>query len=188
MARPRKAPGAHTVVEEMIQIELKSDELIALGKEHAEILNALDVMRDKHKDVKKKLKLEDENATERERDLRTAIVTGKQARAVECHRTADFGKGIATIRRADTGDVVRTEKLGDDERQTDIENRADELAARGVLANDPHGRPIRGTAEGEAFAAKVAAEVGKIKANPNAKDIDPGEGVTAPPDGLADES
>lgn len=110
-------------VEETVPVELTNAELIEIGREHATSLNTLDALLESHKAVKKKLKLEAENAAEKERDLREAISTGKQNRPVACYRERDFEKGIATIRRKDNDAVVRTEKLSDDERQTDLEER-----------------------------------------------------------------
>ncbi len=119
----RAARKARTEVQEMIEVELASTVLLERGREHAATLNALDVMLEDHAKLKKKMKLERENAEEKERDLRKVIETGKQSQPVDCYREADFSKGIATIKRADTGAIVRTEKLGDAERQTDLEER-----------------------------------------------------------------
>lgn len=116
-------------VEETVAVDLSNAELLDLGREHAASLNALDALNEGHKAVKKKLKLEAENAQEKERDLREAIATGKQNRPVACYRERDFDKGVAVIRRKDNDAVVRTEKLSDDERQTDLEDRTSKARA-----------------------------------------------------------
>ncbi len=119
----RQSKKTRVDVEEIVAVELSSNELLEIGRDHAASLNALDLMGEDHAAKKKKMKLERENAEEKERDLRTAISTGKQNRPVPCYRERDFEKGIATIRRKDTDVVIRTEKLSDDERQTDLEDR-----------------------------------------------------------------
>lgn len=119
-----KKPKNRVDVDEIIPTELTESELLELGRDHAASLNALDLMEEDHAAKKKKMKLERENLEEKERDQRTAISTGKQSRPVSCYRERDFEKGIATIRRKDNDSVVRTEKLTDDERQTDLEDRA----------------------------------------------------------------
>lgn len=111
---------APKVVEEMVFVELTQSEAVARGKDHAEALNLLDAMKERHAEAKKKLKLERDNAEEKERDLRKIVETGREQRPINCYEEPDFKKGVVTTRRADTNAEIGTRKMSDEERQTHI--------------------------------------------------------------------
>ncbi len=173
-------------VTETIDVSLSPAELLEIGKKHAEALNEIDLMKPTHDTIKKNLKLEASNADARERKLRTIIETGKEPRQIVCIVDFDWKTGKATIKRKDSGEFVRERDVHESERQLNIGTMRAAMEAKGLLANAPDGKPIVGTAQGKDFFEKVGAAV--IEINRNAKDVEPGENVTVPPDALDDEN
>lgn len=114
MAQQRKE------VEELVLVELTEGERVAKSIEHAAALNELDSMRERHKDAKKRLKLEADVAEGRERDLRKIVETGREQRPVRCFLDFDWKKGVVRTLRLDNGAEVASRKVTDDERQVHI--------------------------------------------------------------------
>jgi hypothetical protein len=121
-------------VEELVLVELTEGERVAKSIEHAAALNELDSMRERHKDAKKRLKLEADVAEERERDLRKIVETGREQRPVRCWLDFDWKAGVVLTRRIDTNAEIARRKVSDDERQVHL------MDLGGALAN-----PLPGT-------------------------------------------
>ncbi len=151
-------------VQENVLVRLTNDEMRDRAQSLASKLNEIDDLTMKHAEIKKQLKLKADNAHEEERELRAIIATGMEQRPVDCEETFDFKKGVVVTRRIDSGAEVGTRKMTDEERQLQIGGMA------GTLANETPAAGGRKKPRGAA--------------NPNGKDLEAGEGVEAPPDGL----
>lgn len=180
-------PAKRKEVMQSIDVKLNDSELIERGKLHATALNEIDLMKPRHDAEKKRMKLEQSNAEAKERGLRTVIETGREPRDVKCWLDFEWTKGRVTIRRLDTEEEVTSREIFDSERQVHLGTMRAEMERKGVMAVGVDGKPIVGTPAQQDFVSWVGAEVEKIKANANSKDLDPGEGVAAPPDALDDD-
>lgn len=90
-------------------------------------LNRLKSERDQGvADLKEQYKEPIEQAEQAVATLSQALHKGEIVRQVECAKELDFGKGITTIYRRDTGEVIEQRPMTADERQSDLEDQEEE--------------------------------------------------------------
>lgn len=102
---------------ELLPAQLNEFELLSYGDTLARLHDEIRGVEDSKKEIMDdfKSKLTALNA-DRQR-LARAVADKQERREVECEETPDYKRGIVTIMRKDTGEVVRERVLNDTERQ-----------------------------------------------------------------------
>lgn len=106
--------------ERSLKVALTDDELLKFGIELADVQDKSDRLADELTEVKSRFKSEIDEVDSRINNIASIIRSKYQFRKVECERTLDFKKGIVSIRRMDTMEVIETRDMLDYERQAEI--------------------------------------------------------------------
>jgi hypothetical protein len=128
--------AARSTVKHEVEVQLTSSEKADRAQSLVSSIESAKALLEKHKEIKKKLKLDEDNAQSMTDNLLEIVKTGKEKRPVECYEEPDFKKGVVTVRRVSDDTVVHTRQMTDEERQTNIAGLSDKLG------NEPDGNPI----------------------------------------------
>lgn len=96
---------------------LTEDELRSYGDELAGVVQDIAAQADREKEVKAELKARTTELTARQSMLAMKVSRRQESREVACVVHVDYEAGLRTVTRTDTGEVVQTRPLRDDERQ-----------------------------------------------------------------------
>lgn len=104
-----------------LPVKLDEDEILQMGRNNARIVQEVLDEKGALKDVQKQMKLSIErkegDIVKHSNDIRRGYVD----REVECtFMNYDFQKGTKDVVRMDTGEVIETEEITEDERQQNL--------------------------------------------------------------------
>lgn len=132
MPKPKKIVDGDRMrgadVEEMVATPLTDAELADRSQSLVVALDAIDTLKDKQSDAKKKMKLDMDNAILASQDLRDVIAAKSEQRLTPCYEERNFKNGTVRILRHDNHVEVGARKMTDDERQLSIAEVQDSLA------------------------------------------------------------
>jgi len=111
----------------MLPVELTQEEMLARGRELAAVSGQLgaahadlDTQSEDWKETKKALQNAIEHLEQELRDLAQIVRSGAEDRSVECYQTRNEATGTMEVRRVDTGELVSTRQLSEDEKQATL--------------------------------------------------------------------
>lgn len=100
-----------------LKCELTEGELLAYGKEMAEEEKKVEEAEEEKATVTKALGERIKYHSQMARNKAKLINNGYEYREVACDQTFDYPRGLVTITRKDTGDVIEERAMTADERQ-----------------------------------------------------------------------
>lgn len=103
-----------------LECQLTDPELKILSKELADEFYMRSLAEHRLEKVRAEIKGEIAAHNEKIERCITLIKSEKETRPVEVKITLDFKTGMKTILRLDTGEIIREQKLTDDERQLEL--------------------------------------------------------------------
>lgn len=103
--------------EEVLPCKLTDEELLERGAELAKVLDAIDEIDAEKKAAVDQFKARVQVQEARARELRTAIESKCEERAVECIESFELRLGVARTTRVDTGEQIRERALRSSELQ-----------------------------------------------------------------------
>ena len=106
--------------ERSLKVNLTNDELLAFGIELADAEAKKTSLADELQEVKSRYKSEIDEVDSRINNIGGVIRCKYQFRKVECEKTLNFSKGIVSVMRMDTAEIVETREMLDYERQAEI--------------------------------------------------------------------
>ena len=101
--------------------KLTDEELLKYGKEFAESVNKLNRLEDSKKSYVSQIKAQIESAQAQVNLLSNKIATGEEYRKVECNIKWDWVNGEKSIIRTDTGEIVQTVIITEEEKQEQLD-------------------------------------------------------------------
>ena len=105
------------VIKDVLPVKLTDEEKMQCADALANALQSITDAKNKKKRIVKDLDSEIAQAEQEATDLRDAVATGREYREVIVHRVYDYEKAIVTEHRTDTGEVLRSRAMTDEERQ-----------------------------------------------------------------------
>lgn len=118
-------------VPEMLSVRLTHDELRDFGGELAGVLEEISNQTMREESIKKELKAKMAGLEARRDEIASIVRRREQLRSVECVWERHYADGLARKIRLDTGEVVQSRPLRDDERQPKL---IPEVAAKAEAA------------------------------------------------------
>ena len=137
---------------------ISAEELSRVNAEHTATLDAIDQIAARKKAVAKDLRDEAADLNVTERRLRASCKAQTVNRLVACTCTYDYDAGTVTVARDDTGAVLETREMSDEERQVPLS--MDEPAPVEVVFED--GPKLLALPPMTAAGANAAAEAGAV--------------------------
>lgn len=113
----KQQPRMPSFVMENCKVNLEDNERLERSKELTSVLSEIDSEEENLKQRKKEIQAKIDDLEKQARRLRFAISSGYEYRDVECIEEFNHQKGLVTIRRVDTDELVRTRQMKDSERQ-----------------------------------------------------------------------
>lgn len=105
------------VIKDILPVKLTDEERMQRADALANSLQAIADAKNKKRRIVKDLDKEIAEVEQESVDLRDAVATGREYREVIVHRVSDYEKAIVTEHRTDTGEVLRSRAMTDEERQ-----------------------------------------------------------------------
>jgi hypothetical protein len=105
---------------EYVKYQFTKDEIDEIAAELAQRTSELETAEDEKKAIMSDLKGRIDSLTATVRQAATKINNGYEMRNVKCEIVKDFKSGQIKHVRTDTGDIVRTKKMTDNDRQMEI--------------------------------------------------------------------
>lgn len=119
-----------------LPVRLSDDEVIERGKQLVENIRKTGKAESEREAENKKRKAEIEALELITSKLVDIVEKGEEDRDVECELKKDFERGVVTVVRLDTGEVVETRPMTPDERQEEMfRPRKDRAPAKGKGGN-----------------------------------------------------
>lgn len=108
------------VIKDILPVKLTDEERMQRADALANSLQAIADAKNKKRRIVKDLDKEIAEVEQESVDLRDAVATGREYREVIVHRVSDYEKAIVTEHRTDTGEVLRSRAMTDEERQAKL--------------------------------------------------------------------
>lgn len=108
------------VIKDVLPVKLTDEERMQCADALANALQGITDAKQKKKRIVKDLDSEIAQAEQEAVDLRDAVATGREYREVIVHRVFDYEKATVTEHRTDTGEVLRSRAMTDEERQAKL--------------------------------------------------------------------
>ena len=108
------------VVTRKLPVKLNPSEIESFGRECADVFGKLKSLREEKSQVLHDFRGRFKAQEERGAHAAQCIATGEEEREVAVTETPDFKKGIVSIFRQDTGELVTTRLMTDTERQANL--------------------------------------------------------------------
>lgn len=105
---------------EYIKYQFSATEISEMAAELAQRTSELETAEDEKKAIVSDLKSRIDTLTSTVRQAATKINNGYEMRNVKCEVVEDFKAGTIKHIRTDTGEIVRTKKMSDEDRQQKI--------------------------------------------------------------------
>jgi hypothetical protein len=105
------------VIKDTLPVKLTNEERMQCADALANAIQSAADAKAKKRSIVKNLDREIAEIEQEGVELRDAVATGREYREVIVHRVFDFEKAIVTETRTDTGEVLRSRAMTDDERQ-----------------------------------------------------------------------
>lgn len=105
------------VIKDTLPVKLTDAERMQCADALANAIQSTADAKAKKRSIVKNLDREIAEIEQEAIELRDAVATGREYREVIVHRVYDFEKAIVTETRTDTGEVLRSRAMTDDERQ-----------------------------------------------------------------------
>jgi hypothetical protein len=117
---PDIEPNKTEVIKDILPVKLTDEERMQCADALANALQSASDAKMRKKSIVKNLDREIAEIEQEGVELRDAVATGREYREVIVHRVFDFEKAIVTETRTDTGDVIRSRAMTDEERQATL--------------------------------------------------------------------
>jgi hypothetical protein len=108
------------VIKDVLPVKLTDVERMQCADALANALQSVTDAKNKKKSIVKNLDREIAEIEQEAVELRDAVATGREYREVIVHRVLDYEKAIVTETRTDTGEVLRSRAMTDEERQATL--------------------------------------------------------------------
>lgn len=108
------------VIKDVLPVKLTDQERMQCADALANALQSANDAKMKKKSIVKNLDREIAEIEQEAVELRDAVATGREYREVIVHRVYDYEKAIVTETRTDTGEVLRSRAMTDEERQATL--------------------------------------------------------------------
>lgn len=108
------------VIKDVLPVKLTDKERMECADALANAIQSAADARNKKKSIVKNLDREIAEIDQEAIELRDAVATGREYREVIVHRVFDFEKATVTESRTDTGEVIRSRGMTDEERQATL--------------------------------------------------------------------
>lgn len=117
---PDIEPNKTEVIKDILPVKLTDEERMQCADALANALQSASDAKMRKKSIVKNLDREIAEIEQEGVELRDAVATGREYREVIVHRVFDYEKAIVTETRTDTGDVIRSRAMTDEERQSTL--------------------------------------------------------------------
>lgn len=108
------------VIKDVLPVQLTQDERMQCADALANALQRVESAKEKKRRIVKDLDREIAEVQQEALELRNNVASGKEYREVIVHRVFDYAKATVTESRTDTGDVLFTRAMTDEERQSKL--------------------------------------------------------------------
>lgn len=108
------------VIKDILPVKLTDEERMQRADALANALSSINDAKVKKKRIVKDLDKEIGEVEQESVELRDAVATGREYREVIVHRVYDWEKATVTEHRTDTGEVLRSRGMTDEERQSTL--------------------------------------------------------------------
>lgn len=108
------------VIKDVLPVQLTDTERMQCADALANALQRVESAKEKKRRFVKELDKEIGEVQQEAIELRNAVASGKEYREVIVHRVFDYEKATVTDSRTDTGDVLFTRAMTDEERQSKL--------------------------------------------------------------------
>lgn len=105
------------VIKDVLPVKLTAEERMQCADALANALQGIADAKAKKRRIVKDLDREIAEVEQEAIELRDAVATGREYREVIVHRVYDYEKATVTEHRTDTGEVLRSRAMTDEERQ-----------------------------------------------------------------------
>lgn len=113
------------VIKDTLPVKLTDEERMARADALANSLNGIGEAKARKKRIVKDLDRDIAMVEEEANELRDAVATGREYREVIVHRVMDWEKATVTEHRTDTGEVLRSRGMTDEEKQMNLLDDSD---------------------------------------------------------------
>jgi len=103
-----------------LDCELKDTEILAYGRELAQVTSEAESEESRQASVKKEMAARLAGLEARRTEISAKVNRGRELRDVQVEVSADFKAGTATETRLDTGEIIRERPLRDEEKQAKL--------------------------------------------------------------------
>lgn len=108
------------VIKDILPVQLTAEERMQCADALANALQRTESAKEKKRRINKDLDREIAEVQQEAIDLRNAVASGKEYREVIVHRIFNYSKATVTDSRTDTGEVLFTRAMTDEERQSKL--------------------------------------------------------------------
>lgn len=108
------------VIKDVLPVKLTDEERMQCADALANALQGIADAKAKKRRIVKDLDKEIAEVEQESIELRDAVATGREYREVIVHRVYDYEKATVTETRTDTGEVIRSRGMTDEERQSTL--------------------------------------------------------------------
>lgn len=108
------------VIKDVLPMQLTPEERMQCADALANALQRTESAKEKKRRINKDLDREIAEVQQEAIELRNAVASGKEYREVIMHRVFDYSKATVTDSRTDTGEVLFTRAMTDEERQSKL--------------------------------------------------------------------
>ncbi len=103
-----------------LDCELKDHEILAYGRELAQVTSEAGSEESRQASVKKEMSARLAGLEARRTEISAKVNRGRELREVQVEITANYETGMATEVRTDTGEIVRERPLREEEKQPEL--------------------------------------------------------------------
>lgn len=103
-----------------LKCQLTDAELLQAGRDLADSQQQMSELDSELKEMQQQIKSKIAREETRIGEITSMIRSGYTFRQVDCEQTKDYTDGVITVYRNDTNELVETEKMSQDERQTKL--------------------------------------------------------------------
>lgn len=108
------------VIKDILPVKLTDEQRMQCADALANALQGIQDAKTKKRRIVKDLDKEIAEVEQEAVELRDAVATGRQYQEVIVHRVYDYEKATVTEHRTDTGEVLRSRAMTDEERQATL--------------------------------------------------------------------
>lgn len=114
------------VIKETLPCKLTDDERLARADDLANAVQVVEQVRQEKKSLVRQVDARLNAAESKREELADVVASGREYREVIVHQVFDYDKGVVTETRIDTGEVIASRDLTDEERQASLLEEDDE--------------------------------------------------------------